>query len=109
VAFGHLVEIRHAALRFRNVRHRYLEGDPWLEYLRVPDRAAKPYQQSLRAAAEWLESTCVQVTLGTRPIDEAICALICWDTSLKCSFARLRQDFGYPDPDPVRAEYMDSL
>ena len=109
VAFKHLLKARHAVLRFRNVRHGYIEGDPWGDFQQATDRFGRTNHQSLRAAVAWFDSTCVQATRGIPSIDEAICALVCWDTSVEVSFALLRQDFGYPDPGPVCTEYMESL
>lgn len=105
----HLLNLRNAALGLRDIHEGWLEGDPWLQHGPRSILDGKPYHPQLRTALGWWQSTSLQITRGFRPLDEAICALLRWDTSRRCSFRRLRRKHGFPDPEPVYEQWCDSL
>jgi hypothetical protein len=53
---------------------------------------------SLEAARNWYDETAGTVLEGLHPIDDALCAMLGWDTSRGVAFETLRQDFGWQLP-----------
>jgi hypothetical protein len=93
-----LSRLRQATLALYREHDGYLLGSP---FLAEPAFQDKPYQPSLQQVAAWWTVSRHQMPRGVQLIDEAICAMVGWDTATGVPFKRLLRDFGYPDPAPV--------
>jgi hypothetical protein len=96
--------MRRRALGLRRVNEDALLGDP-LGAPASTDQAAA----ALRQVREWWAADCNSMVPGALLIGRALCLLLEWGVLATVPVARLRAEFGFPDPEPVRRQRLDSL
>jgi hypothetical protein len=83
-----------------------LLGDNWLRSAAYRDR---PYQPGLQAVSDWWQACRAHIVGGIQPLDQSVCRMLGWDIASSVTIEALRSDFGYPDPRPVREQWLDSF
>lgn len=92
--FTTLVNARKNIINFVRLNAGVIEGDPWGGSMLRRDEP----RAALEAAREWYGGASKTVLEGLIPIDEAICAMIGWDTSRAVAYEALRREHGWEKP-----------